>query len=679
MSHPLRPLALTLALIPLASQAESDRLEEMVVTGVRMSVPLRLDTNPKAARQPLPAHDGADYLKHLPGFSVIRKGGTDGDPVFRGMAGSRLNILQDGEMVLGGCSSRMDPPTAYVFPEAYDRITVIKGPQTVLHGPGNAAGTVLFEREYSRRENTGWSGAASVLGGSFGRHDEVVDISGGTPELQLRGTATNARQGDYRDGNGDKVHSAYHRWSSSLSAAWTPDDDTTLILSGGHSDGEAAYADRSVDGSRFARDHVSLRLLQDSPWEGWTSLEALLFYNYVDHVMDNYSLRTPPAMGMMSARSAMNPDRETIGGRIAATRSLSGKDTLVVGLDTQSNQHSNRMSMNQDMQRYQSITRDDDARFLQAGLFAELQQALDTDRTLVAGVRADYWKAEDKRERIALGMMSSLPNPGAGDTRHDTLASAFVRLEQTIATGTAYIGLGRSERFPDYWELIAREGAEGLSAFDVSPETLHQLDSGLVFQTGDLRGSLSLFYNQVDDYLLVQSNVARPMGMMTRLTSIIRNVDTHSWGGEVDLAYTLAPHWALQATLSYVRANNDTDDSPLAQTPPLEGRFGITYDNQRWSVGALVRAVDAQHRIALDQGNIAGQDQGDTRGFATLSLNAGWRVANGVLLTAGVDNVFDRTYAEHLSRAGAMVSGFIQTDRVNEPGRNLWVKAQFEF
>ena len=77
----------------------------------------------------MPAHDGADYLKTIPGFSVIRKGGTDGDPVFRGMAGSRLNILLDGEQILGGCGNRMDPPTAYVFPESYDKITVLKGPQ----------------------------------------------------------------------------------------------------------------------------------------------------------------------------------------------------------------------------------------------------------------------------------------------------------------------------------------------------------------------------------------------------------------------------------------------------------------------------------------------------------------------------------------------------------------------
>ena len=115
-----------------------------------MNGPLAVETDPRAPRQPVPAHDGADYLKTIPGFSVVRKGGTDGDPVLRGMAGSRVGILLDGQQILGGCGGRMDPPTAYVFPSAYDRITVLKGPQSVLWAAGTSAGVVLFERDIRR-------------------------------------------------------------------------------------------------------------------------------------------------------------------------------------------------------------------------------------------------------------------------------------------------------------------------------------------------------------------------------------------------------------------------------------------------------------------------------------------------------------------------------------------------
>jgi iron complex outermembrane receptor protein len=116
------------------------------------------------------------------------------------------------------------------------------------------------------------------------------------------------------------------------------------------------------------------------------------------------------------------------------------------------------------------------------------------------------------------------------------------------------------------------------------------------------------------------------------------------------------------------------DAAPLAQMPPLEARLGLEFSRAAWSAGALLRAVAEQDRYVVNQGNIVGQDLGPTAGFTVLSLNGGWRPRTGVLLTAGVDNLFDRAYAEHLSRGGAMVSGYVQTTQVNEPGRTLWFK-----
>ena len=48
-----------------------------------METPMLTRVNTRTAQQPLPANDGASLLKSVPGMSVIRKGGTDGDLVFR--------------------------------------------------------------------------------------------------------------------------------------------------------------------------------------------------------------------------------------------------------------------------------------------------------------------------------------------------------------------------------------------------------------------------------------------------------------------------------------------------------------------------------------------------------------------------------------------------------------------
>jgi iron complex outermembrane receptor protein len=135
----------------------------------------------------------------------------------------------------------------------------------------------------------------------------------------------------------------------------------------------------------------------------------------------------------------------------------------------------------------------------------------------------------------------------------------------------------------------------------------------------------------------------------------------------------------VSGTLAYTRGRNETDDAPLAQMPPFESRLGLDYARGAWSAGALVRSVAEQDRYAVNQGNIVGQDLGPTDGFTVFSLNGGWRPREGILLTPGVDNLFDQTYAEHLSRGGAMVSGYEQTTKVNEPGRTLWMKLDLKF
>jgi iron complex outermembrane recepter protein len=343
-------------------------LDEVVVTAPRSDEPLLVKTNPKAPRQPLPAHDGADYLKTVPGFSVIRKGGTDGDPVFRGMAGSRLNILVDGQNVLGGCNFRMDAPTAYIFPEIYDSMTVIKGPQTVLYGAGSSAGTALFERKPVKLGASGYEVQGSLMTGSFGRHDEVVDAKFGNSTMYGQASATNSQASDYSDGAGNKVHSAYRRYSLNGALGWTPDADTLVELSAGKSDGHAAYADRGMDGTQFLRDTLGLKVERKNISPLIEKIEAQIGQNNVDHIMDDQILRTPGMMGYANLK------RDTTGVRLATDLHVSDMTKVSLGFDTQSNSHTSRMAPAGLVAVYTPLV--NDAKFKQNGVFGEVRHWL---------------------------------------------------------------------------------------------------------------------------------------------------------------------------------------------------------------------------------------------------------------------------------------------------------------
>ncbi len=620
-------------------------LEEVVVTAPAVSEPLTVATDPKAPRQPVPAADGGGYLKNIPGFSVVRQGGTGSDPVFRGLGGTRLNILLDGTYQLGACPGRMDPTTAYVFPESYSKITVLKGPETVKYGGGNVAGTVLFEQTTERFDKPGVRVNSSVLAGSSGRDDELLDITAGDAKGYVRIIKTRSNADDYTDGNGTKVHSFYTRNSLTGIVGWTPDADTLYEFTAGSSDAEAAYAGRMMDGAKFDRNDYSFKFNKKNLSPVISNLEFKAYHSYVDHVMDDYSLRPGGMMPM-----AMEVDRTTNGGRLAADLVLDKFTTATVGLDYQKNEHAGRMAMG--MMGNPPVYATGMARdltFTNYGLFSEFTRQLAANSRLLAGLRTD---SLDVR------------NESSGVEAHDRTYGAFLRYEHDYAKApvTAYIGIGHAQRPADYWERRTN--------FALKPEKNTQFDTGLLFNAGKLKTSLSVFYADVADFILFKNQGATA-----------ENVDATLYGGEIDAAYALNDNWTATATLAYVRGNNDADNKPLAQIPPLEGTLGLKYRRDKVEAGLLWRGVQAQTRYDLNSGSEIGYDLGRSSGFGILSASMAYKATKQFTVAAGVDNIFDKNYAEFISRAGVAIPslGIANSFRVNEPGRTIWLKTTYHY
>jgi iron complex outermembrane receptor protein len=116
---------------------------------------------------------------------------------------------------------------------------------------------------------------------------------------------------------------------------------------------------------------------------------------------------------------------------------------------------------------------------------------------------------------------------------------------------------------------------------------------------------------------------------------------------------------------------------PLAQTPPLEGTLSLDHEAGRMFSGLLFRAVSQQDRIHPGFGTIYSLDTDETPGFATWSVYGGWRAGKRLTATAGIDNLFDRSYAEHIQRGSADLGASMR--RIFEPGRMLWLRLSTEF
>ncbi|KQC99654.1 TonB-dependent copper receptor [Acinetobacter soli] len=647
-------LATTSAFAETQSATDTTQMPPIVVTAqeTTRSNGLIVQADPKQPIQPVPATDGADYLQSILGFNAIKNGGTNGDVTFRGMFGSRIKMLTDGTENLGACPARMDSPTSYINPESYDRITVIKGPQTVLYATPGSAATVLLEREPEQlSRDKPYRGQASVLIGSFGRLDHNIEAAVGDESKYARLNANRSVAGNYQDGNGKTVQSQWERWSTDLALGWKPTQDTWLELRGGASDGESAYAGRTMDGTKFRRESLGLHAEQKNITDVIKKVEAQIDYSYNDHVMDNFKLRTPPMMPM-----AMEVTRRTINARTAVTTEW-GNFSAVSGVDSQHNQHAGNMYM-RDANPIPPLKRD--LEYQSYGAFTEWTYTLSPETKWVAGGRIDQVKV----------------NHAANDQqRKDTNPSAFVRIEHALPEHglKTYAGIGYVERSPDYWE-ISRVSKGLLNYLDTEKTT--QLDLGFEFEQGALMSWASAYVGLIDDFILVpyQSN---PNGSVSILPA--RSIDATIAGAEAGIGYHLTDHLQTDLSAMYAWGKNTSDGKPLPQIAPLEGRFNLRYVQDRYSLGLLWRAVAKQNRISLNEGNIVGYDIGKSKGFSTLAINAAYQYSPTLDFAVGIDNLLDKAYAEHLNKSGAALFGYAANEQFNNSGRNYWARVSMKF
>lgn len=637
---------------------------------------LIVHADPKQPIQPVPATDGADYLQSIMGFNSIQSGGTNGDVTFRGMFGSRIKILTDGTENLGACPNRMDAPTSYISPESYDRISVIKGPQTVQYANTGSAATVLFERQPEKlTSEKPYRGQASVLLGSYGRIDHNVEAAVGDEKKYIRLNANRSESNSYQDGDGNTVPSAWKKWNADVALGLTPDEDTWIELTGGKSDGESLYAGRSMDGSQFARESLGLRFEKKNITDVIKKIEGQVNYSYNDHIMDNFSLRTPPLVEMnhggmtmlMPNAMAMEVTRRTLNSRLAMTSEWN-KWSLITGVDSQFNKHGGSMSSPK-----MNMPFNQDMRFQSYGAFGELGYQLSENSKLVTGARLDQVKIDALKLNV---------------DRSETLPSAFIRLENEHSEHDAksYIGLGYVERVPDYWELFSTaHGNSGMSKptfNDLDTEKTLQLDMGYQHQHGAFNSWVSAYVGLINDYILMSYHNHPTSGEHDHGSSFsagAKNVDATIAGAEAGIGYQFTDHIQADLSAMYAWGKNTTDDKPLPQISPLEGRLNIRYVADKYNLGLLWRAVAEQNRVSLHQGNIVGYDLKPSKGFSTLSLNGSYNLRKDIDVSVGVDNVLDKTYTEHLNKAGSAGFGFASEEQFNNIGRNYWVRMSMKF
>jgi len=630
------------------------------------------------------ARDAGDLLRTAPGVSSGRMGGHGLDPRIRGLGEGSIRVLVDGAEVHGGCPNRMDPPSSFAAVDSMDTVTVVRGVQTLRYG--TTAGTVLFERELVRfSDDTWWRAAVNAVGGTNNDGPAIgVNAAIGTSRLSLQTAADGLKMKSYSDGDGEEVPSAFDSRNVSLALGWTPDTLTSVRLSyEANRTEDALYAGAGMDSPYSENDAVRLRIWRAAGPGTLGEVRADVYWSRVEHLMDNYSLR--PFTAAMAMRAPSTSD--STGGRFWSDLLVADSLKLTVGLDIARNEREALRFAGPDPDRVamlQSVLWPE-VDLGQNGLYLEGAYALGDAGRLRFGLRGDRHTASAGAADLEPAGTNSTPRElwqsyyGTVDDSWDqTDFGGFIRYEHRLAQHGVglFAGLSRTARAADTTEryMAANSGVPGMRWVgnpNLDVATHLQLDAGVSWSGSSFQLDATVFADDVDDEILRdrahgQAGILRDDG-----ATIYRNIEARRLGAEIAGQWRISTMLGVGGDAAYVWAENRTDGRPVAQTPPLEGRIFCSWSKARFGASGVVRWAVTQTRVDDKPSTGSGLDTGETPGWAVLDLSGSWEVGAGFRIVAGIDNVFDHTYAYHLNRANLFEPVRIQ---VNEPGRALWLR-----
>lgn len=617
----------------------------------------------------------------VPGLAGRRVGGIGVDPVLRGFREDRVNVTINGTKVWGGGPFRMDPPTSLVDVEDIEEIEVVKGPYDMTLGPpglGGAISIVTARPRFSRRFSTQSSvsyGFTSNFDGSTIRSA----LSAGGPAAAVRLSAGYRNFGDYRSGSGERVDSSFENRSFAAGVAWRPTGsariDAAFTID---SDRDAEYASLPLMAEEDDAYTSSLSYRLERPCTGVESIAASAYFNYVHHRMTN---RGKPTRQMMQV--AFPLDARTYGGNLRAELAPLGRTRLVVGSDLYRlvREGTNRLAFVSGPKAgsFASFDAWPGASTTDGGLFAQFSRSLGSSWRFIAGGRVDFVGAQAAPRAAARAAYERFYGPAAADIdAFEVNSSADGRLVYRPTDALElFLSAARAVRTADATERFFTLGP-GPGGFFVgnpalSPEAATEIDLGTAGEVGLLAIDAAAFHRWVDDFIL-PSVIARTDVDGDGKDDMVRgfrNIDlATSWGADLSVTLRLTGELALEGSLSYVLGENQQDDKPLPEVPPLEGTVGLRYENRtrRLWLSPTVRLVSEQRRADKEFG------EDTTPGFVTADLYAGSRVGECCELRFGVSNIFDKDYHEHLTRENPFTGA-----EVPEPGRvaRVSVRAMF--
>ncbi len=622
------------------------------------------------------AQDGAGILNQLPAFNSIRKSGSYGlDPVFRGFKYDQLNVVMNGaQSATAACPNRMDPPTSQMAPDMMDRIEILKGPYALRYGTGFGA-TINFiptklrftsETEPYGRVSAGYEGNGNVVKG-----DGHIGLSGAKYDGSL--FASWSQGDDYSAGNGKTIPAGFSRGSFGTNWGFRLSSNQQLRISAVYDrardiDFPALAMDLRTDDTWMFNARHDIRIQRDK-LRTWNTT---VYASFVDHLMDNLLKPLDPRM----LNAGISATAHNYGARTEGMWQL-GRGKLYGGADLRVDGAEGTRTREFLLGPNAGKTFEDnawqDGHISKTGVFAEYQLKGKAFDYVVSG-RLELNRADINDPSSEFTQVYS--ESGVTQVNPSVSLGIMKDLGKAVHTG---LWLGRvqrsgglTERYINYF-AVGQDPYEMLGNPHLDPEVNNQVD--LTFQlTPNTRTAvnLDLFASYMQHYIssVIDTTLTPRLSASPGVRRFVNIDNAFKTGFEISWTQQLVAGLQHQLGIAYTYGQNLESDAPLPEIAPLDLRYALSgsYLKNKLTPAVVFRYVAAQNRISDAFGETASPS------FTLLDIKIGYQLTDKLSVDAGVNNVFDKNYYEHLTRP---VKG--TTDPIYAPGRNVFTDLSFAF
>ncbi|MCO6174083.1 TonB-dependent receptor [Flavobacterium sp. NRK F10] len=665
-------------------------LNEVLVTGNQINDPAQVIVKQDYTEKVVQPKNSGELFQGINGFSLIKRGNYAVDPSFRASQYEQLNVQIDGgTKAFHACPNRMDPVTTLVNPEEVTKIEIIKGPFSVRYG-NTFAGLINLVTKTPAYNEKKISGSLSSGYESNGKSIvNMLELGTKIKKFDFTGNISYRDYGNYEDGNQNEIPSSFRSTNYGLKAGYDITENQRLQASFKQNFGrDVLHAGLPMDTDEDNSTLAALDYKWNSTHKTFKSLTSKLYYSYVDHTMSN--TRRPSFM-MMEAVS--NVEALTYGGKIETKWQFSPKVVLFTGVDMVNLSRDggrdrlvkvmNGNPLPMPMSFYDKVWQDSYTN--DTGVFAEAKIKTSDKSVVTIGSRMDFIAAEAKDlDPTFAALYPNLDKQTeanySGTVSYKYTFNPNYNIEFSFGRGTRAATI--EERYIAFFN-IGRDTYEYVGNPYLKPEVNNQFEIGFNGKhnfngfVSQLRFGSSVFYSIYENYILgvVDESLTRKYNPTTPPVhpKVFRNIDNAlKTGFEIYANADFANHFNFSTEISYTYTENKDFNESLPLTPPLTTRLKLSYEIKKFWASAQYTLTAKQNKISYSYDEIA------TSGYEVMDIKLGYKPFESLSLGAGVLNLFDQYYNNHLTFAFNNVAGYGRVP-ITEPGRNFTFFVNYKF